>query len=76
MLGRGQATITATGEGHTATTVVNVTGGVATTRAADTPDDIPMTTNQRVRRTFTTAGEFPVVCTVHPGMTARVVVRP
>lgn len=122
-LARGQATVTATSEGRTGMTVVNVTGGVATTRAADTlytfpeqwsspevvirtggfvdffiegsnshnaifrlnpaeprlpgaPDDIPLTSNQRVRRTFTTAGEFPVVCTVHPGMTARVVVRP
>ena len=122
-LARGQATVTASSEGRTGTTVVNVTGGAVTTRAADTlytfpeqwsspevviraggfvdffferseshnaifrlnpaeprlpgaPDDIPITTNQRVRRTFTTAGEFPVVCTVHPGMTARVVVRP
>ena len=122
-LARGQATITATSEGRLGTTVVNVTGGVVTTRAADTlytfpeqwsspeivirtggfvdffiegsnshnaifrlnpadprmpgaPDDVPVTSNQRVRRTFTTAGEFPVVCTVHPGMTSRVVVRP
>ena len=121
-LARGQATITAASEGRLGTTVVNVTGGVVTTRAADTlytfpeqwsspeivirtggfvdffiegsnshnavfrlnpadprspgaPDDIPVTSNQRVRRTFTTAGEFPVVCTVHPGMTSRVVVR-
>ena len=44
-------------------------------RLPGAPDDIPVTRNQRVRRTFSTAGEFPVVCTVHPGMTARVLVR-
>jgi plastocyanin len=121
-LAAGQAQVTATSEGRAGTTVVNVTGGAATTRTADTlytfpeqwsspevvirvggfvdffiegsnshnalfrssaaeprlpgaPDDIPITSNQRVRRTFAVAGEFPVVCTVHPGMTARVVVR-
>jgi plastocyanin len=121
-LAAGQAQITATSEGRTGTTVVNVTGGAAATRTADTlytfpeqwsspevvirvggfidffiegsnshnalfrssavaprlpgaPDDIPITTNQRVRRTFTAAGEFPIVCTVHPGMNARVIVR-
>jgi plastocyanin len=47
----------------------------AAPRLPGAPDDIPITNNQRVRRTFTTAGEYPVVCTVHPGMNARVVVR-
>jgi multidrug efflux pump subunit AcrA (membrane-fusion protein) len=40
------------------------------------PADIPNTINSVVRRTFAAAGEFPVNCTIHPGMLSRVVVAP
>ena len=41
---------------------------------AGAPADIPITTNAVVRRTFATAGSYPVNCTVHPGMISEVVV--
>lgn len=40
------------------------------------PADIQITANRIVRRVFPTAGEYPVNCTVHPGMISRIVVRP
>src|SRR5690349_18546822 len=43
---------------------------------AGAPADIPTTTNAVVRRTFTTAGSFPVNCTIHPGMVSEIVVVP
>ncbi|MSR22521.1 MAG: hypothetical protein EXR92_03090 [Gemmatimonadetes bacterium] len=39
------------------------------------PADIQETTNQKVTRSFLTAGTFPYDCTIHPGMSAVVVVR-
>lgn len=41
---------------------------------AGAPADIPITTDAVVRRTFPTAGSYPVNCTVHPGMISEVVV--
>jgi hypothetical protein len=41
---------------------------------AGAPADIPITTGAVVRRTFATAGSYPVNCTVHPGMISEVVV--
>lgn len=43
---------------------------------AGAPADIPPTVNTVVRRTFATAGTFPVNCTIHPGMISEVVVVP
>lgn len=38
------------------------------------PQDIQETVNRRVGRTFNLAGNFPYDCTIHPGMSGRVVV--
>ena len=43
---------------------------------AGAPADIPPTVNAVVRRTFTTAGTYPVNCTLHNGMVSEVVVVP
>lgn len=43
---------------------------------AGAPADIPPTVNAVVRRTFASAGTFPVNCTIHPGMISEVVVVP
>jgi plastocyanin len=43
---------------------------------AGAPADIPTTVNAVVRRTFASAGTFPVNCTIHPGMVSEVVVVP
>lgn len=45
-------------------------------RLPGAPDDILPTVNAVVRRTFATAGTFPVNCTIHPGMISEVVVVP
>jgi plastocyanin len=39
---------------------------------AGAPANIPLTINANVQRTFATAGVFPYLCTVHPGMTGTV----
>ena len=39
------------------------------------PADIAATSNRTVSRTFRVAGNFPYDCTLHPGMSAEVVVR-
>lgn len=43
---------------------------------AGAPADIPTTVNAVVRRTFASAGTFPVNCTIHPGMVSEVLVVP
>jgi plastocyanin len=40
-----------------------------------TPSNIPVTTNATVSRTFTVAGTFAMVCTLHAGMTGTVIVH-
>ncbi|MDF1502890.1 hypothetical protein [Roseisolibacter sp. H3M3-2] len=42
---------------------------------AGAPADIPITTDAVVRRTFGSAGTYPVNCTVHPGMISEIVVE-
>ena len=42
---------------------------------AGRPADIQVTANTTVARTFTTAGTFPYVCTLHEGMVGEVVVH-
>jgi plastocyanin len=49
----------------------NVTFGAAT----GAPANIPNTTAASLVRTFTTAGDFAYDCTLHAGMTGKVVVR-
>jgi plastocyanin len=43
--------------------------------AAGTPANIGTSTNVAVARTFSTAGSFTYVCTLHPGMQGTVVVH-
>lgn len=45
-------------------------------RKAGSPTDILVTTNATVSRTFPTVGVYPFDCTVHPGMSGRVIVTP
>ena len=45
-------------------------------RLAGSPSDILVTTNALVARTFGTVGVYPFDCTVHPGMSGRVIVSP
>jgi plastocyanin len=40
------------------------------------PADIPATSSQAITRTFATTGTFPFDCTLHPGMSATVIVNP
>lgn len=47
-----------------------------TPRKAGSPDDILVTRNTLVPRVFTTAGVYPFVCTIHPGMNGEIVVTP
>ena len=42
---------------------------------AGTPANIPVTTNASLQRTFTTAGTFTQLCTLHAGMTGTITVR-
>ncbi|MDQ8164589.1 MAG: Ig-like domain-containing protein [Gemmatimonadota bacterium] len=42
---------------------------------AGRPADIPVTSNQVVQRTFTTAGLFNINCTLHPGMSGVITVQ-
>lgn len=44
-------------------------------RVNGAPADIQETRNQRVTRTFNVVGTFPYDCTIHPGMSAVVIVR-
>ncbi len=39
------------------------------------PQDIQITANRRVPRTFNVSGNFPYDCTIHPGMSGVVIVR-
>ena len=43
--------------------------------ATGAPADIQATSNVTVSRTFATAGTFPIVCTLHAGMTGTVIVH-
>ncbi len=45
-------------------------------RLAGSPADILVTTNQLVSRVFTTVGVYGFDCTVHPGMSGRIIVSP
>lgn len=47
-----------------------------TFQAASGLQTIPATSNADVPRAFPTAGTFPYVCTIHPGMSGQVVVTP
>ena len=42
---------------------------------AGAPADINVVRNVVVDRTFTTAGDFPYSCTVHPGMNGEIIVK-
>jgi plastocyanin len=44
-------------------------------RVTGAPTDIQQTSNQRVTRSFPTAGTFGYDCTLHPGMSGEVVAR-
>ena len=44
-------------------------------RVTGAPADIQQTSNQRITRTFPTAGTFGYDCTLHPGMSGEVVAR-
>lgn len=55
-----------TGDDHDVTWSRNVAGA---------PDDILVTRNTVVSRTFPTKGTFPYTCKVHPGMNGEVVVQ-
>jgi len=45
-------------------------------RLPGSPSDILVTTNQTISRVFTTVGVYAFDCTVHPGMSGRVIVSP
>ena len=45
-------------------------------RLPGSPADILVTTNALVSRTFPTVGVYPFDCTVHPGMSGRIIVSP
>ena len=45
-------------------------------RLPGSPSDILVTTNALVTRTFATVGVYPFDCTVHPGMSGRIIVSP
>jgi plastocyanin len=45
-------------------------------RLPGSPTDILVTTNATVSRTFTAVGVYPYDCTIHPGMSGRIIVSP
>jgi plastocyanin len=45
-------------------------------RLPGSPSDILVTTNQTISRSFTTVGVYGFDCTVHPGMSGRIIVSP
>lgn len=45
-------------------------------RKPGSPTDILVTTNATVLRSFPTVGVYPFDCTVHPGMSGRIIVSP
>ncbi len=45
-------------------------------RLTGSPTDILVTTSQTITRVFPTVGVYPFDCTVHPGMSGRVIVTP
>ena len=45
-------------------------------RLPGSPTDILVTVNSLVTRTFPTVGVYPFDCTVHPGMSGRIIVSP
>lgn len=69
------------------TCVVVATGGTVTwtfgatqhnvnfTQNSPPGGDIGVLTNTTAQRTFQTAGDYPYVCDIHPGMTGRVIVQ-
>ncbi len=82
-----QATIEMPGAAFSPNAVTIVTGGTVTFvftalahnvffgGGAGRPADIAVTTNQVVQRTFPTAGQFNINCTLHPGMSGVITVQ-
>lgn len=82
-----QATIEMPGAAFSPSAVSIVVGGTVTFvftalphnvffgGGAGRPADIPVTSNQVIQRTFTTAGQFNINCTLHPGMSGVITVQ-
>ena len=56
--------------------ILTASGTVGTEAAQGFPADIAITQSRTVARTFGTVGSFPYDCTLHPGMSGVIDVRP
>ena len=68
----GRVDITA---GGTVTWSFSTLAHTVTFQTAGSPENVPATTNSQVPRSFPTAGTYQYICTIHPGMSGRVVVH-
>ena len=61
--------------GGTVTWSFSALAHTVTFQTANSPADVPATTNNQVPRPFPTPGTYHYICTIHPGMSGTVVVH-
>jgi plastocyanin len=61
--------------GGTVTWAFGTLAHTVTFQTPDSPADVPETANDQIPRSFPAAGTYQYVCTIHPGMSGRVVVH-